>query len=178
MRIDRINTYDDNRFSQEALYQHGCYIVDGDVPVEIKIISQTEALIKGGEAYFDEVIEEFRFNAEHITNFYDESGKLIKKFKDVEVFKLDLDKIQPIQFFIDSDKLEAVKSFVNREEDVIIPVTKREDTYASLETDTHASTLHIALDSSTHTPILVKPSVDLTISFMKQEKEIYLQQKT
>ena len=133
MRIDRINTYDDNRFSQEALYQHGCYIVDGDAPVEIKIISQTEALIKGEEAYFDEVIEEFRFNAEHITNFYDESGKLIKKFKDVEVFKLDLDKIQPIQFFIDSDKLEAVKSFVNREEDVIIPVTIREGTYASLD---------------------------------------------
>ncbi|MSB11389.1 hypothetical protein [Finegoldia sp. BIOML-A1] len=133
MRIDRINTYDDNRFSQEALYQHGCYIVDGDVPVEIKIISQTEALIKGEEAYFDEVIEEFRFNAEHITNFYDESGKLIKKFKDLEVFKLDLDKIQPIQFFIDSDKLEAVKSFVNREEDVIIPVTICEDTYASLD---------------------------------------------
>lgn len=133
MRIDRINTYDDNRFSQEALYQHGCYIVDGDVPVEIKIISQTEALIKGEEAYFDEVIEEFRFNAEHITNFYDESGKLIKKFKDVEVFKLDLDKIQPIQFFIDSDKLEAVKSFVNREEDLIIPVTICEDTYASLD---------------------------------------------
>ena len=133
MRIDRINTYDDNRFSQEALYQPGCYIVDGDVPVEIKIISQTEALIKGEEAYFDEVIEEFRFNAEHITNFYDESGKLIKKFKDVEVFKLDLDKIQPIQFFIDSDKLEAVKSFVNREEDVIIPVTICEDTYASLD---------------------------------------------
>ena len=103
------------------------------MPVEIKIISQTEALIKGEEAYFDEVIEEFRFNAEHITNFYDESGKLIKKFKDVEVFKLDLDKIQPIQFFIDSDKLEAVKSFVNREEDVIIPVTKREDTYTSLD---------------------------------------------
>ena len=133
MRIDRINTYADNRFSQEALYQHGCYIVDGDVPVEIKIISQTEALIKGEGAYLDEVIEEFRFNAEHITNFYDESGKLIKKFKDVEVFKLDLDKIQPIQFFIDSDKLEAVKSFVNREEDVIIPVTICEDTYASLD---------------------------------------------
>lgn len=51
----------------------------------------------------------------------------------MEVFKLDLDKIQPIQFFIDSDKLEAVKSFVNREEDVIIPVTICEDTYASLD---------------------------------------------
>lgn len=104
------------------------------MPVEIKIISQTEALIKCGEAYFDEVIEEFRFNADHITNFYDESGKLIKKFKYVKVFKLDLDKIQPVQFFIDSDKLKAVKSFVNREEDVvIIPVTKCEGTYASLD---------------------------------------------
>ena len=58
---------------------------------------------------------------------------IIKKFKDVEVFKLGLDKFQPIQFFIDSDKLEAVKSFVNREEDVIIPVTICEDTYASLD---------------------------------------------
>ena len=133
MRIDRINTYNDNRFSQEALYQLGCYVVDGDVPVEIKIISQNEALIKGEKAYFDDVIEEFRFNAEHITNFYGESGKIIKKFKDVEVFKLDLDKIQPIQFFVDKDKLEAVKSFVNGEEDVIIPVAKRDDIYVSLD---------------------------------------------
>ena len=133
MRIIRINTYDDNRFTQEALYQHGCYIADGDVPVEIKIISQTEAIIKGEEAYFDEVIEEFRFNAGHITKFYNESGKVIKKFKDVEVFKIGIEKIQPIQFFIDSDKLEAVKSFVNREEDVIVPVTICEGKYVSLD---------------------------------------------
>ena len=81
MRIDRINTYDDNRFSQEALYQHGCYIADVDVPVEIKIISQTEALIKGGEAYFDEVIEEFRFNAEHITIFMMKVVSLLRNSK-------------------------------------------------------------------------------------------------
>lgn len=133
MSIIRINTYDDQRFSQEALNQHGCYIADGDVPVEIIIISQSEALIKGDKAYFDEVIEEFRFNAEHITKFYNESGKLIKQFKDVGLFKLDLANIQPIQFFIDRDKLEAVKSFVNSEEDVIIPVVKREGTYVSLD---------------------------------------------
>lgn len=133
MSIIRINTYDDQRFSQEALYQHGCYIVDGDVPVEIKIISQTEAIIKGEEAYFDEVIEEFRFNAKHITRFYDQSGRLVKKFKEVALFKLDLANIQPIQFFIDRDKLEAVKSFVNSEEDVIIPAAKREGIYASLD---------------------------------------------
>ncbi|MGX7168045.1 hypothetical protein [Facklamia hominis] len=133
MSIIRINTYDDQRFSQEALNQHGCYIADGEVPVEIIIISQSEALIKGDKAYFDEVIEEFRFNAKHITTFYDQSGRLVKKFKEVALFKLDLANIQPIQFFIDRDKLEAVRSFVNCEEDVIIPVVKHECTYASLD---------------------------------------------
>lgn len=133
MSISRINTYDDKRFSQEALNQHGCYIANGDVPIEIKIISQSEAIIIGDDAYFDEVIDEFRFNAEHITKFYDESGQIVKQFKDVELFKLDLDKIQPIQFFVDRDKLEAVKSFVASEEDVIIPIAKHDGTYVSLD---------------------------------------------
>ena len=133
MSIIRINSYDDHRFSQEALNQHGCYIADGDAPVEIIITSQNEAFIKGDKIYFDEVIEAFRFNAQHITNFYDQSGKLVKTFKELALFELDLDNIQPIQFFVDRDKLEAVKSFVNCEEDVIIPVVKHEGTYASLD---------------------------------------------
>lgn len=133
MSIIRINTYDDHRFSQDALNQHGCYLADGVAPIEIKIISQSEAIIIGDEAYFDEVIDEFRFNSEHITKFYDESGKIVKQFKDVELFKLDIDKIQPIQFFVDKDKLEAVNSFVGDEEDVIIPVAMHEGAYASLD---------------------------------------------
>ena len=133
MNIIRINAYDDHRFSQEALNQHGCYLADGDAPIEIKIISQREAIIIGDEAYFDEVIDEFRFNAEHITKFYDESGKIVKQFKDLKLFKLDIDKIQPIQFFVDRDKLEAVKTFVTREEDVIIPIAMHDGTYTSLD---------------------------------------------
>ena len=133
MNITRINTYDDHRFSQEALNQHGCYLADGDAPIEIKIISQSEAIIKGDKTYFNEVIDEFRFNSEHITKFYDESGELVKHFKGVELFKLDIDKIQPIQFFVDRNKLEAVKSFVRSEEDVIIPVAKHDGTYVSLD---------------------------------------------
>lgn len=133
MNITRINTYDDHRFSQEALNQHGCYLADGDAPIEIKIISQSEAIIIGDERYFDEVIDEFCFNAEHITKFYDESGKIVKQFKELELFKLDIDKIQPIQFFVDKDKLEAVKTFVHTEEDVVIPVAMHEGSYTSLD---------------------------------------------
>lgn len=59
MSIIRINTYDDQRFSQEALNQHGCYIADGEVPVEIIIISQSEALIKGDKAYLTRLLKNF-----------------------------------------------------------------------------------------------------------------------
>ena len=46
MKIQRIDTYDDPRFTKEALYQHGCYLVD-DEPYEIVIVSKNEAVICG-----------------------------------------------------------------------------------------------------------------------------------
>lgn len=38
MEIQRINTYDDNRFSQTVLHQHGCFFVD-EKPYEVEIVS-------------------------------------------------------------------------------------------------------------------------------------------
>ena len=40
MEIQRINTYDDKRFSQAILLQHGCFLVDGK-PYEVEIIERT-----------------------------------------------------------------------------------------------------------------------------------------
>ena len=44
IQIKRIDTYSDDRFSQEALYQHGCFLID-DLPFEIKIVSSKEAIV-------------------------------------------------------------------------------------------------------------------------------------
>ena len=72
MEIKRINTYDDNRFSQIVLYQHGCFLVDGK-PYEVEIISDYEAIISGvDQAVYAEIIEEFRFYTPHITRFVNE----------------------------------------------------------------------------------------------------------
>ena len=38
MKIERIDSYTDNRFSGEALFQHGCFLAD-DVPCEVQIVS-------------------------------------------------------------------------------------------------------------------------------------------
>ena len=42
MEIQRIDTYADSRFSECALFQHGCFLVEGK-PYEIEIISDFEA---------------------------------------------------------------------------------------------------------------------------------------
>lgn len=65
MEIERIDTYKDSRFREEALRQHGCFLVDG-IPCEVEITGKTTAVIRlgelpeSGEAY-KELIETFRF---------------------------------------------------------------------------------------------------------------------
>lgn len=130
-KIIRIDTYDDKRFNRESLNQHGCYIVDNKFTYEIKIISKDSAIIKGNEKHFKEVIDEFRYYAYHITKFFDEDDNLIIEFPRVKLFKVKLDEIQPLQFFVDKDKLKAVETFVNSKEDVIVPLSKWEDRYVS-----------------------------------------------
>ena len=60
MEIQRIDTYADSRFSECALFQHGCFLVEGK-PYEIEIISDFEAVVRGEEKeVYLKIIEEFR----------------------------------------------------------------------------------------------------------------------
>ena len=103
MNIVRINSYRDARFSQAVLNQHGCFLVDAD-PYEVEIISRREAVIRGREAEaFPAVIEEFRFYTPHITSFYDVNHNIVKEFSPVPILKLNLEDIQPSQFYVDEN---------------------------------------------------------------------------
>lgn len=105
MDIKRINTYNDSRFSQNTLNQHGCFLADG-IPYEIEIISEREAIVKGEKSdVFLPLIDEYRFFTPHITRFYDEKGDIIKEYPDADIFELNLEQIQPSQFYVDSSKI-------------------------------------------------------------------------
>lgn len=133
MEIERINTYQDRRFSQRVLNQHGCFLADGE-PYEVEIISGHEAVVRGrGAAVFPGIIEEFRFYTPHITVFYDENRNRIKEFPAVPVFQVRLEKIQPSQFYVDGDKLAAIQDFVRTGEDIVIPVMRHDGRYISLD---------------------------------------------
>lgn len=133
MKIDRINTYSDLRFSQTSLNQHGCFLADGE-PYEIEILSDYEAVIHGREASaFPAVIEDFRFYAPHITVFYDETQKIVCQFPPVKLLNVSLKEIQPSQFFVDEEKVAAISTFLSREEDIIIQVLRHGKRYISLD---------------------------------------------
>lgn len=131
--IQRIDSYKDSRFDQEVLDQHGCFIVNGKYPYQVKIISKDSAIIEGDMKYIKEVIDGFRFFSEHISKFYARDGRLIESFEEVSIFKLAIDKIQPSQFYVDEEKLEAIKSFIKTPEDIIIPIARYNNLFISLD---------------------------------------------
>lgn len=131
--IKRIDSYDDNRFSEKVLYQHGGFLVNG-VPCSIEITNKDTAVVYcNTEESLEEVIEQFRFYAEHICKFYDGSGKLIKEFPPQKIFEVSLNDIQPSQFYVDEDKLIAVNTFIKHSADIIIPLYRFGEKYISLD---------------------------------------------
>lgn len=133
MEIKRINSYTDDRFSQKVLLQHGCFLVE-EAPYEIEILSEREAVIRGeNPAAYPEVIEEFRFYTPHITLFRDAGGKTVKEYPRTELLTLPLECIQPSQFFVDEEKIAAIRTFIHRPEDIIIQVLPHGGRYIALD---------------------------------------------
>lgn len=133
MEIKRINSYEDNRFSNKVLNQHGCFLVGGE-PYEVEIISVYEAIVRGSNSEnYATLMEEFRFYTPHIYRFYDVNGDVIKEYPKVELIEIALEDIQPSQFYVDSIKVEAIKTFIHNGEDIIIQVKPYGDRYISLD---------------------------------------------
>lgn len=138
MEIKRIDNYTDNRFSRTALLQHGAYLVDGE-PYELEITAHDRAVIRGKDpSVYPALIEEFRFHAPQVSLFYDEEGGLLAEYPRAELVTVALRDIQPSQFYVDEDKLEAVGSFIRSADDVIIQVVPRENGFISLDGHTRA----------------------------------------
>ena len=173
MEIKRINSYDDNRFSQTVLHQHGCFLADGK-PYEVEIISDYEAVISGeNQTGYSKIIEEFRFYTPHITRFYSREGQIIKEYPRAQLLTLCLDQIQPSQFFVDEDKIAAVSSFIHKPQDIIIQVLPNEDRFISL--DGHTRLFYAVMKGWECVRAVVESSDDWVYKFVAeaQKRGIY-----
>jgi hypothetical protein len=142
MSIERINHYIDERFSETALLQHGAYLVD-DQPYQVVIVSDTKAVVSGDDpSRYLALIDEFRFHAPHVTEFVDGENRLIASFPPDEVLKIGLHLIQPSQFFVDEEKVQAVSSFVKQPDDIVIQVIPYGDRYIAADGHTRLYLAH------------------------------------
>lgn len=169
MEIERINNYQDSRFLQKVLYQHGCFLVN-DFPYEVEIISDFEAVIRGADqAVYLTVIDEFRFYAPHITCFYNENRCVVKEFPPMQLYNIELKQLQPSQFYVDEDKIAAVSNFIHNADDIIIQVLPYGNRYISLDGHTR---LYYAVTKGWKTVRAVLETADDYIyDFVKEAKK-------
>ena len=169
MDITRINTYEDPRFSPEALRQHGCYLVDGK-PFEVLITAEDSARITCADrAALPSLIEEFRFHAPHITRFTDEQGTLVQAFPPRELLTIPLTNIQPSQFYVDEEKLAAVRSFIRQPEDIIIQVLPHAGRYIAL--DGHTRLYLAAVEGWPHVRAVAEETDECIFGFVTEAQK-------
>ncbi len=143
MNIRRINSYEDSSFSQEVLNQHGAFLIDDKYRCQFKIISSNTARLSCDRSEdIDAAIEEFRFYSENIISFEDETGRVLRKFPDMELISIEVNEIQPSQFYVNDLKVKALDKYIISENDVVIPITSIGNKYVSLDGHTR---LHIAV---------------------------------
>lgn len=169
MKIERINTYNDPRFSQTVLNQHGAFLVDG-IPCEIEIISDYEAQVRGEwTESFPNLIEEFRFYTPHITKFFSDSGEILMEFPRVNLISLEIQDIQPTQFFVDKDKLAAVGTFLQGGQDIIIQAAPYGNRYISL--DGHTRLYYAVMKGWTQVRAAVDEAEDWALAFAHEAEK-------
>ena len=166
MDIQRIDTYTDSRFSRSVLAQHGAYLIDGE-PYEIAITGTSEAVVRGKEpAVFAELIDAFRFHAPHIIRFFDEAASLLADYPVPEIVDVEIDRIQPSQFFVDEEKLDAVQGFIRKPEDIVIQVIPYGNRYISL--DGHTRLYAAVLDGFPSVKAVVSETDDWVWAFVRE----------
>lgn len=184
MEIERIDTYEDSRFSQKILKQHGCFLVDGS-PCEVEIISDFEAVIHGNfhgsfqepfhgkslgelKVYYP-LIDRFRFYTPHITRFYDENRRIIREFPAVQLLTLRLKQLQPSQFYVDKDKIAAVSNFIHKADDIIIQVLPYQERFISL--DGHTRLYYAVIQGWEHVRAVVETDAGWVHGFVKEAEK-------
>lgn len=133
MEIKRVTEYNNPLFSQIVLNQRGAFLIDEE-SYEIEIISSDSALVRGkNRENFKKLIEYFRYYSPHILNYFYDNDKKIISFEKKPVLTLEVDKIQPSQFYIDEDKVNALKGFIKNSKDIVIQVVKSDDGYICVD---------------------------------------------
>ncbi|WP_250228147.1 hypothetical protein [Anaeropeptidivorans aminofermentans] len=113
--------------------QHGAFLID-ETPCSFEIINMDTARISTlWQGSLDKIIDEFREFAGHITKFIDEENRMIQSFEAISLALIPIEKLQPSQFFVNTEKLNAINQWLLSKEQVIIPAVKSEGSFIVID---------------------------------------------
>lgn len=137
----------------------------------MEIISESEAIVRGeATTCFVDLIEEFRFFTPHIYKFCDANRNVVKEYPAVSLLELLLECIQPSQFYVDEDKIAAIRSFIQNPQDSIIQVAIYGDRFISL--DGHTRLYHAVTNGwKSVRAVVVDSSENWTLRFVKEAQK-------
>lgn len=119
---------------------------------------------------FLDLIEEFLFFTPHIYKFYDANRNVVKEYPAVTLLELPLECIQPSQFYVDEDKIAAIRSFIQKPQDSIIQVVTDGDRFISL--DGHTRLYYAVMNGwKSVRAVVVDSSENWTLRFVKEAQK-------
>ena len=109
------------------ILRHTAFLV-GESVVSFEILTFEQAVIHGDQAILEnqplleEVIREFRFYSFHVTQFLDKQHRLLRSFPPVALQLVEIDSLQPSQFYVNLEKMEQCAQWIENVHHLIIPV--------------------------------------------------------
>lgn len=176
--IKRIESPDEHPSADPRWIACHTAFLAGDSVVSFEILNPEQAVIHCDQAVlenqllWEKVIQEFRFYSFHVTQFLDEQHHLLKAFPPVELRLVEIDTLQPSQFYVNLDKMAQCSQWVKDAHHLIIPL--HPDTnyicdghtrlYAALQMGIGQCYIYDAEDSGDYLPDFVR---------MAQERNIF-----
>lgn len=136
MKIERVPS-GSSTFQMQLQLHHTCFRIKegGDIfEYAFEILNREEAILHSTSHYYlTDVIEEFLFYSGFISCIKDLKGNVLYEIAPKKQFKVPLSVIQPSQLYVSQGKMNELSSWIESDEDIIIPVTQLHGEWVSLD---------------------------------------------
>ena len=142
MKIIRAKADDTDIFSKYELGFGACCFFTEDRARKyfFEIKGREATLFANTGQYIPQAIEEFLYYSGFVTTIKDQNGNILLTKAGPKPFLLEIQKIQPSQFYISEEKLESCKKWLKSPENLYIPIVFRDGKAISLDGHTRMRT--------------------------------------
>jgi hypothetical protein len=135
VKIIRAKASNTDIFSEYELGFGACCFFTEDKACKyfFEIKGREATLFANTKQYISQAIKEFLFYSSFVVTIKDSDGNILLTKTETEPLLLEIQKIQPSQFYINEKKLESCKKWIKSPGDIYIPIISKDGKVISLD---------------------------------------------